>query len=445
MASRGWMTLVALLALCLHACDGESTPDAGRGGRDGGTAGIDGGDADAGSVGADAGELPADLLAIDDLRYVGAFRIDERMFGSSSVDYATGALGYSPDHHSLYVAGFRPEAMVGEFAIPDPLGTGMTVAELPNVDTALQAFQPILDRAADGNPESLDTVTGMLWVDGDLIVNGNVWYDADGGTRDTTIVVRGGQLDGTVDGYFELEGAAWVAGYMAWLPDEWRTAFGAPALVGWASNYSIVSRYSVGPTLFTFDPEALVAAGAGTDVATTMHLGFPYSDGVYLAPDALDYQCDVLADMVTTECQPGAMASDLWNFVSRGVYGFVVPGTRTFAVFGSLGGSRSGLGYKITRSDGNLCGGPCAYDPDDYDNYYWFFDVDAILGASSPSEPRPYAWGAWSVPFDADGSHEILGGAFAPDTGILYLSLSHAGQVGTYDRPPLIVAFDVSR
>ncbi|MCB9594066.1 MAG: hypothetical protein H6719_15135 [Sandaracinaceae bacterium] len=433
-----------LLALGLVACDGGGDPDAAvaDGSTDAASALDAGVDADAARP--DAGPPPDGLLGIDDLTYVGAFRIASDMYGASTPDYATGALGYCPERRSLYLAGFDPDAMIGEFAIPDPLGTGTDVAGLPAVDSALQGFAPVLSRATGGNPEGLDKVTGMLWVDGDLIVNANVWYDADGATRDTTLIVRGGQLDGTVDGYLRLEGGALAAGYMAPIPEVWRDALGGTTLVGWASNYSIVSRYSVGPSLYAFDAEAVVGAPlGGTTIATTAWMSFPYSEGVYLADDALEYQCDVLADMVTTECAPGAVASDLWNFVSKAMYGFIVPGTRTFALFGSLGGSRTGLGYKITQDDGNLCGGPCARGADDYDNYYWFFDLDDILTAATPSAPRPYAYGPWSVPFDDGGRHAIIGGAYAPDTGLLYLSLSGAGQVGDYDRPPVIVAYDV--
>ncbi|MBW2462945.1 MAG: hypothetical protein JRH11_14930, partial [Deltaproteobacteria bacterium] len=400
-----------------------------------------------GYAGADSTVPPVSegLLAIDDLTYVGGFRIASDMYGASTPDYSGGALGYRPDHDSLYMVGFEPDSMIGEFAIPSPLGMGTTAAELPAIDTALQGFQPVMDNAAGGNPQSLDRVTGMLWVDGDLVVNTNVYYDAGGEMTDTTLIVRGGQLDGTIDGYFRLEGGTLGAGYMAAIPEDLRAAFGGPALVGWASNYAIVSRYSVGPSLFAFDPGALVAAapGGSATIATTMHMGFPYGDDIYLAPDALEYQCGVEDDMVTTVCEPGAVASDLWNFISRGVYAFIVPGTRTFAVFGSLGGSRSGIGYKITQDDDNLCGGPCARGADDYDNYYWFFDVDDILAAESPSAPAPYAYGSWDVPFGGDGDHLIIGGTYAPETGRLYLSLAGAGQVGDYDRPPVIVVYEM--
>jgi hypothetical protein len=156
-------------------------------------------------------------------------------------------------------------------------------------------------------------------------------------------------------------------------------------------------------------------------------MNFAYSGGHYLSPDALETQ--------------GGSASALWNFLSRAIYGFIVPGTRTFAVFGSSGGIHSGIGYKITQDNGNHCGGYCAYGSDDYYNYYWLFDIEEILDAVEPYDIQPYAYGAWSVPFDDNGDHRIIGGTFDGGNGILYLSLSGAGQVGEYDRPPLIVAY----
>lgn len=434
------------LALLLGACGGDDTTDVGAidaavldvPGVDVPGLDVPGLDAPLADVPSDAGPLPTGLVGIDDFAYLGAYRIAGGMYGASSTDYATGALGYRPDHGSLYLAGFAPEAMVGEFAIPASLGTGTDVASLPVVDTALQSFQPVLD--AGGNPQHLDTVTGMLFVDGDLVINANVWYDAAGTVSDTTIVVRGGQLDGTIDGWFRLGGRALAAGYLSPIPDAWRAMLGGPVLTGWASNYSIVSRYSVGPTLYAFDPSALTA---GTiDVPTVEHLSYPYSGGTFLDPGALDTQCMPIDAAGTPSCS-GAGAADRWNFLAKAMYGFIVPGTRTFALFGHLGGTATGIGYKILQDDGNLCGGYCARGASDHHNHYWLYDLDTILAASSPSMPQPYAHGDWDVPFDGGGAHAIVGGAYAPDRGVLYLSLSAAGQVGDYDRPPVIVAFDV--
>ena len=151
---------------------------------------------------------------------------------------------------------------------------------------------------------------------------------------------------------------------------------------------------------------------------------------------------DQRADPDALVQEPGG-ASALWNSLSEARYAFIAPGTSTYVVVGSTGGVESGIGYKITQDNGNLCGGPCPYRHDDVTNAYWLFDVNEILAADSVHLPRPYAYGSWAVPFDADGRHAIIGGAFDPESATLYLSLANAGQVGTYDRPPLIVGYSV--
>lgn len=403
----------------------------------------DAGDSDAGEE--DARVVDPGLLEIDDLSYLGAFRVSSEMFGDSNTNYAVGTLGYNPDNRSLFIAGHAQHSMIAEFAIPDTLGSGDVVEDLPIVESPLQDFHPVLGESPNGNPDEIDRITGLYWSDGQLIVNANRWYDAAGTARDTTLVVRGGELGGTVDGYFELDGAAHSAGYMSPIPADWQDALGGDTITGWASNYSIVSRYSVGPTLYVFDPADVTgsAAGAQGPVAATAFMDFGYGGGEegFLAPDALVYTCFQEDESSPTTCEDGASASPLWNVLSRAMYGFIVPGTRTFALFGSSAGVDTGIGYKITQTNDNLCGGPCARGADDQYNYYWFFDLEEILAASELSDPRPYAFGRWSVPFDRDGAHEIIGGAYAADEDVLYLSLGGAGQVGDFDRPPLILAF----
>jgi hypothetical protein len=372
------------------------------------------------------------LAQINDFTYLGAFRIASNDFGVSNTNYAIGTLAYNPDHHSIYIAGHDHHRAIAEFSIPE-LVISDDLQALEVVESPLQEFVYLLESSPNGNPEGLNRITGLLYIDGQLIINVENWYDAGGANRDTSLLVRTADNLSTseVDGYFELEGAAQAAGYMSQIPETWRESFGGSFLTGWSSVYSIISRYSVGPSLFVFDPRDMLEESPGSQapVATIEFMNFAYGGGHYLAPDAL-------------QTQEGS-APALWNFLSRAVYAFIVPGTRTFAVFGSSGGIHSGIGYKITQDNGNLCGGYCAYNAEDYYNYYWLFDVQEIIDAPDPYDIEPYAHGAWSVPFDDNGAHRIIGGTFDDGNGILYLCLSSAGQVGTYDRPPLIVAYRI--
>ena len=213
------------------------------------------------------------------------------------------------------------------------------------------------------------------------------------------------------------------------MPDEWQPAIGGTAVTGWASNYGIISRYSVGPSLFGFSPEAVVTSAPGP-IATTEHMVFPFTEDAYLSPDAL--------------AETEGTVSQTWNQLSRGVYGFIVPGSRTFAVVGSNGGVASGLGEGITQNDGTFCTSPCPYDPDDLYNYYWLFDLDQILSADNSAAPRPYAHGRWDVPFDGGGQHRIIGATLDAERGVLYMTLSAAGAIAeTFETAPVIVAYQV--
>ncbi len=381
-----------------------------------------------------AASLPHEQLAISDLEYQGAFRLAGGTFGDSNINYAVGTLAFNPANDSLFIAGHAHHNAVAEFAIPSTIGTGSIVEDLPVVETPLQDFAAFLDDAPTGNPDGIDRIDGMYVDDGRLIVNAERWYDAAGTARDTTLLLDADDLDGPVSGYFEMEGGVHAGGYMSEVPDEWRNLLGGPLLTGWAANTSIVSRHSVGPSLFTFDPADLTGdATVDPSVDTDMHMNFPYSGQRWITPDALD----------THERDGNGGASPLWNFLSKARFAFIAPGTSTFVVLGSTGGIRSGIGYKITQDNGNLCGGYCAYEADDDSNAYWLFDVNDILAADDVHLPRPYASGEWSVPFDDDGQHGIIGGTFDPATATLYLALGGAGRVGTYDRPPLILVFDV--
>ncbi|MBU1221913.1 hypothetical protein KKF34_10975 [Myxococcota bacterium] len=373
------------------------------------------------------------VFLIEDLNYQGAFRFAPGTYGNSSVDYAIGTLAYNQDNHSLFIAGHDHQQAVGEFPVVEP-GNGTTAAELPVTLEPLQGFVSLLETV--DNPDGINRTTGMLYVDGALIVNAENWYDAGGTATDTTLIVNDADnLAGETDGFFKLSGRAHCGGYMGRIPEDFQNDFNATYYTGWSSVYSIVSRYSVGPSLWTFNPAEIISGDASVtpEITAVPYMNFAYHEGM-LSERAVENAAQ------GTE-GPFEPASPLWNILSRGVYGFFVPGTRTFAVIGSTGGLTSGIGYKAVQSDGNVCGGPCPYDPDDVYNYYWLFDVDEILAAENLFDPRPYAYGIWELPFDDAGHHRIIGATLDDETGTLYIALANAGQVGDYDRPPVILVY----
>ena len=220
--ARGLLALLIATSLLGFACSdsgSKSTPD--------GSLDADGEDGSGGDEQTDGGsdgdtDPDPQLASIEDLVYEGAFRLSSDDFGASNTNYAVGTLGYNPQNHSLYIAGHAHHNAVAEFAIPEP-GLSDQVDQLPVVDKPVQEFATVLDSSPNGNPESIDRITGMLWVEGQLLINAETWYDAPGDNVDTTLVVRDGDdLTGDVDGYFELNGAARAAGYMSPITGAWQ-------------------------------------------------------------------------------------------------------------------------------------------------------------------------------------------------------------------------------
>ncbi len=167
---------------------------------------------------------PTGLAAItmDEITYTGAFRFTNGDFGVSDVNYAVGSLAYNPENHSLFIVGYAHQSAIAEYPIVEA-GTQTNVADLPETGEPLQAFASVLGTVE--NPDDLDRITGMLWVDGSLIVNAENWYDAAGDNVDTTLVIEdANNLLGARDGYFELSGAAHSAGYMGAIPAIWQDA-----------------------------------------------------------------------------------------------------------------------------------------------------------------------------------------------------------------------------
>lgn len=156
----------------------------------------------------DTTTVSGDTLAqINDFTYLGAFRIASDDFGVSNTNYAIGTLAYNPDRNSIFIAGHDHHRAIAEFSIPDLVISDDLLA-LDVVESPLQEFVYLLDSSPNGNPEGLTRITGLLYIDGQLIINVENWYDAGGANRDTTLIVRTANNLSTseVNGYFELGG-----------------------------------------------------------------------------------------------------------------------------------------------------------------------------------------------------------------------------------------------
>ena len=93
-----------------------------------------------------------------------------------------------------------------------------------------------------------------------------------------------------------------------------------------------------------------------------------------------------------------AWINDWFNILSYGAQGFIMPGTDTYVVLGTMDAGEGGASYKgYPPWRGSRCTGPCRAIEDDQYNKYWLFDIKDILAAANPWEVFPYEHGY--IPF----------------------------------------------
>jgi len=380
-----------------------------------------------------AQELP--LLSINNFQYVGAFRLPASKFGESDLNFSQGPIALNSDGKSLFIVGHSHQQAIAEFAIPEVVNSTV-LAELKMAGEPIQPFAAVLNRPSGGNTQNNNCIGGMLCVAGpdgpELLVNAYEYYDAPADNTQSMLVFRdAADLAGSkVEGYFEVQGGpGHTAGWMSPVPDPWRAALGGDFLTGTSSGIPIISRASVGPSAFVFNPLDIVGKkSVATPIATTRLLDFS------------------LAHRLHDDLSNETRKNKVWNHLSRAVYGLIVPGTRTYATFGHSGGNESGVGYKIVQDNGRKSGGYSSYAVKDNYHYYWLWDVNDLVrvkaGEIESHEVRPYEYGVFKTPFEGE-AHSLGGGAFDPATGRIYLTAQKADrQQGQYSNPPVVMVYE---
>ncbi|QDG52224.1 hypothetical protein FIV42_16200 [Persicimonas caeni] len=348
------------------------------------------------------------------------------------MNYSEGPIAYDARDHSVYLVGHSHHQAIAQFAVPD-LVDSTTVTDLQMAADPTQPFAKVLDRI--DNPQGINRVGGMALLEGangvELLVNAYEYYDAPGDNTHTTLVVRdASDLAGSaVDGYFEMEGRAHTSGWISPIPAQWQDALGGTHITGSSSGQPIISRLSVGPTAFVFDPFDIV----GADV----------SDGAVDTQAVLDFS---LGNPLSDDLSNDSGENDLWTHLTRATYGFIAPGSRTYITLGHSGGHNSGVCYKcVQEGKEQACGGYCARQPDDNYTYYWLWDVEDLVavkeGSMQPHEVRPYDYGEFEIPF---ATNSLGGGSYDPASNRLYLTAKAADRdQGQYSNPPVIMVYEV--
>lgn len=378
------------------------------------------------------------LFTMSDMKYLGGFRLPSDTYGVSDVTYAEGVITLGANGESIYIVGHAHQQAIGQFRIPALVNT-LDISKF-NVGANVQGFRQVLSRPATGNPQGIDRISGMEYLNGQLIVNGYVYYDASGGASHTTLVVKdGGNLSGSqVAGYHSFPDRAHASGWISPIPPDWQQHLGGTHISGYSSGKPIISRLSVGPSAFAFTPSN---PDLGNSSARTI-------SATKLLDYDLDHPIGVGSTSTATYLNNSNLANKMWTHVSQASYGFVVPGTRTYMTIGHSGGHDTGVGYKNTMDNGELCGGYCAYGSKDYYNYYWLFDVNDLLkvkaGTMKSYEVVPYSYGRFDKSYANSGHNPIVGGAFDSQKNILYLSLENGERLPWGGGWPVVVAFELA-
>lgn len=406
-----------------------------------------------------AGNVPSisGRVQITDFNYIGAFRLPGNIYGPNdpfdSLRYQQRAIiGLNKTTGNLLINGHGDQTSqnIAEFTIPELVNEqGGNFANL-NMATNTQQFTNILGNIPlKGDPDHQGlTISGLYEQDGQIIVNYFAFYNALPPFNTESVLVKSNSANITgsttdIAGAFKLTDAARYAGWMSDIPAEWQSALGGTVIRGHSggNTRTINSRHSNGPSAAVFNVADLLGANTpanGSVLSQNVVLDYPLANFLGGAPS---FNADDMNN-----------AGQIWTTFSEAAYGFIIPGTDTYAVFGYSGGHNSGITYGIPSYSPTTPQGFYTNDQDDQENYCWLFDVNDLVrvrnGEIQPHEVLPYYHGEWVIPFGGTGRNfnNITGGAYDSATGRLYLTLSGADNqdaLGNQSNMPMVVAFTI--
>jgi len=243
------------------------------------------------------------VLSKSNFDYLGAFRVSQGNFGSSSfsgnsyVNAQYQPMAYNPNNNSLFLGQRTDTATkpkrVGEISIPNiinPIDVNFDILKLETA-SIIQNIQDISDGGFDKiktdglipSDEAKAQLGGLFVYQNKLF--GTVWsyFDASGSNSyrshwrantnwETDYNFNGIHAVGTSPTGSKANGG-FVGGYMCEVPDEYKNILGYPLLTG-RTGGPIVGRSSYGPSLWGFSPDDF---NYDTPADATMFIGYTSS------------------------------------------------------------------------------------------------------------------------------------------------------------------------
>lgn len=416
---------------------------------------------------AEPGGTQLPRAALDDFLYLGSFQAPFGQYGQGKIACNPAGNGGSG---SLYLAGGGSDSFsVGEIAIPVLVNTGdrgglgaLNTAVILQPPTDIYGRIPVKASSwPAGNVNCYDNGNqavfgGLYYEGGKLYFNAYTYYDGEGNETATTGIIENpaNLAASAVAGMFRAQGAAHASGWIAAVPAAWQARLKGTHLMGHDNQIPIVSRASAGPSLFAFDLAAFAGAANGAVIATRAWLDYTLDHSLWG-----DDMANVSGNNKT------------WTLKTEAGIGFIVPGTRTYALLGTAGGFTRNpanpwhgtpepafqppiagtIVYKRDDSMGYNSGGPAVWDAQDRHYMYAFFDLEELLAAARPYDARPYANGVFPAPFARYGNYTVpgqwpdavSGGAWDAVRGLLYVCLPAAANDGDplYPGSPVIAVY----
>jgi hypothetical protein len=181
--------------------------------------------------------------------------------------YGSSVLAYDPWRQSIWGVGHAHHQQIAEITIPSPVNGPLSSLPTAGLKTSW------IDTAWRSRIRARTPLIGGILpqANGDLIVSVYDFYDNVNLPNSHFRRAADGTVTGPVRAFGNAPGGGFVAGYMGWIPQEWRQRVGHDAFTGQCC-LSTINRTSFGPALSGFDPASIATQNPAP---STWLLGYP--------------------------------------------------------------------------------------------------------------------------------------------------------------------------